>query len=55
MITERGLLLIVYRYGIKGLEYSMIEAYNSLPNHVKRLQPVLPKNCKKIIDAVFSV
>ena len=43
------------RYGIKGLEYSLIEAYNSLPNHVKRLQPVLPKNCKKIINVVFSV
>ena len=43
------------RYGTKGLEYSLIEAYNSLPNYVKRLQPVLPKNCKKIINVVFPV
>ena len=41
-------------YGLKGIENSLIEAYNSLPNYIKELQPVRAIECNKILNTVFS-
>ena len=42
------------RYGTKGLEYSLITAYNSLPQHVQDSQPRNLRMCKNIIASCFQ-
>ena len=41
------------RFGTKSLEYTLIKAYNSLPNSVQVIEPRNAVSCKRIIGDLF--